>query len=168
MSFAKDLLLQAKYLLKKEPKRPKQASLRRAASSAYYALFHLLIDSCTRFFVKGQHNENLRKLLSRAFAHGEMKETAKSFKGGTLPEHLKVAHSCTISSALQEIAEIFCDAQEVRHLADYDLARTLTRLQVKDLIDRVENAFRQWESVRKTPEGPVFMVALFAGKRLKR
>jgi len=44
MSFADDLLEQSYDLAHKEPANPKQASLRRAVSTAYYALFHLLID----------------------------------------------------------------------------------------------------------------------------
>ncbi|MEX2560734.1 MAG: hypothetical protein WD403_12510 [Pirellulales bacterium] len=38
MSLHADLLTQAEYLANKEPKRPKQASLRRAISAAYYAV----------------------------------------------------------------------------------------------------------------------------------
>ncbi len=44
MAYPDDLLEQAQHLAQREPKRPKQASLRRAISSAYYALFHLLIS----------------------------------------------------------------------------------------------------------------------------
>ena len=43
MRLPEGLLEQAQHLVKREPKRPKQASLRRAISTAYYALFHLLI-----------------------------------------------------------------------------------------------------------------------------
>ena len=43
MPYAHDLLEQAKHLANREKKRPRQASLRRAVSTAYYALFHLLI-----------------------------------------------------------------------------------------------------------------------------
>ena len=44
MAFADDLLEQAYHLANRESGDPKQASLRRAVSTAYYALFHLLID----------------------------------------------------------------------------------------------------------------------------
>lgn len=44
MSIHKDLLQQARLLAILDEKRPKQANLRRAISSAYYALFHYLID----------------------------------------------------------------------------------------------------------------------------
>ena len=44
MSFPDDLLEQAYHLANREPESPKQASLRRAISTAYYALFHMLVD----------------------------------------------------------------------------------------------------------------------------
>ena len=44
MAFADDLLEQAYHLANKENDNPTQASLRRSVSTAYYALFHLLID----------------------------------------------------------------------------------------------------------------------------
>ncbi len=45
MSLHDDLLIQATHLATLETTRPKQASLRRAVSTAYYALFHFLIDA---------------------------------------------------------------------------------------------------------------------------
>ena len=47
MSLHADLLKQARHLSTKEPSRPSQASLRRAISAAYYALFHRLVDEAT-------------------------------------------------------------------------------------------------------------------------
>jgi len=44
----KDLLEQAVRLAKLDAKKPKQANLRRAISSAYYAVFHLLVDEACR------------------------------------------------------------------------------------------------------------------------
>src|SRR5712691_6919600 len=61
MSLHGDLLAQARSLLRREPRRPKQASLRRAVSTAYYALFHLLIHEATRMLVSGAALDNLRK-----------------------------------------------------------------------------------------------------------
>jgi hypothetical protein len=43
MAFADELLEQAYHLARKDPDPPKEASLRRAVSTGYYALFHLLI-----------------------------------------------------------------------------------------------------------------------------
>ena len=44
----KDLLEQALRLAKLDAKKPKQANLRRAISSAYYALFHMLVNEACR------------------------------------------------------------------------------------------------------------------------
>jgi uncharacterized protein (UPF0332 family) len=44
MGYPDDLLEQAKTLAATDPRRPRQSSLRRAVSAAYYALFHEIID----------------------------------------------------------------------------------------------------------------------------
>lgn len=73
MALADDLLEQAHYLAKREPKRPRQASLRRAVSTAYYSLFHLLISSAILQW-KGVHQ---RAQMARGFEHGAMKDASK-------------------------------------------------------------------------------------------
>ena len=54
MSLHDDLLGQARQLAAKEPKRPLQASLRRAVSASYYALFHLLVYHAARRMFPGR------------------------------------------------------------------------------------------------------------------
>jgi len=51
MSLARDLLEQAQHLSRREPRRPRQASLRRAISAAYYAMFHLMVQEATTLLV---------------------------------------------------------------------------------------------------------------------
>lgn len=74
MSFADDLLTQAYHLANKERKNPKQASLRRAVSTAYYALFHLLIDEAVgnwgrSFYSSGGSAAGLQlKIVAQTFA----------------------------------------------------------------------------------------------------
>jgi hypothetical protein len=58
----------AYHLAKREPKRPRGASLRRAVSTSYYALFHLSICEATRNWKRvGQP-----AALGRFFEHGKM------------------------------------------------------------------------------------------------
>jgi len=64
MSLPHDLLAQARLLATKEPRRPKDASLRRAVSTAYYALFHLLTDEASRFLISGSSRDPLRNLVT--------------------------------------------------------------------------------------------------------
>src|SRR5580658_10967433 len=68
MPLANDLLEQAYHLARREPKRPRQASLRRAVSTSYYALFHLLLSHVTANW-KQTHQ---RATLARHFKHGNM------------------------------------------------------------------------------------------------
>jgi hypothetical protein len=73
-----DLLKQAKDLAKQDPNRPKDASIRRAISTAYYALFHFLLDEATEMLVGAtQADKRLRHLLSRCFGHGRMDKPAQ-------------------------------------------------------------------------------------------
>src|SRR5437660_11994768 len=54
--------------LLEQPTQPRQASLRRAISSTYYALFHLLIaEAVSKWKITAQ-----RPQLSRIFEHGRM------------------------------------------------------------------------------------------------
>lgn len=50
---------QAYHLLNREPTRPRIVSLRRAVSTAYYALFHLVIDEGCRLIFKQDVQQNL-------------------------------------------------------------------------------------------------------------
>src|SRR5438309_3480401 len=79
MSLHADLLLQARQLATREPRRPRQASLRRAVSTAYYALFHLLISEATSRLITGPGRGRLRQSLGRAFVHTAMREAALGF-----------------------------------------------------------------------------------------
>src|SRR5580658_8841910 len=65
MVLASDLLEQAYHLARREPKRPRQASLRRAVSTSYYALFHLLISEAALNW----RQSNQRATLGRYFQH---------------------------------------------------------------------------------------------------
>ena len=87
MSLHADLLRQARQLALKEPRRPSQASLRRAIAASYYALFHLLVDEATKRMFSGRDRAALRGCLGRAFVHGDMKRVAQQFSdGGVSPK----------------------------------------------------------------------------------
>ena len=79
MSLRSELLKQARFLARKEPKKPTQASLRRSVSASYYALIHLLVDDATRLMLSGNARGPLRNCLARAFHHSAMKQAAVEF-----------------------------------------------------------------------------------------
>jgi len=167
MSHHGELLAQAWHLLNREPKHPKQASLRRAISSAYYAVFHLLLDEATRLMIP---NNQLRPLARRAFDHGEMRRAADLFKQGTLPANLKNALGSTaiVPADLQTVARSFSRLQAERQTADYDLSVSFTRLATHGLVQEADNTFVAWNRVRKDPVAESFLIALLLVRRWDR
>ncbi len=63
---------------------------------------------------------------------------------------------------LINVAATFVDVQQARHEADYDTARRFTRVEVLDLIDRVEQAMKDWHDVRRTAPADTFLVGSLA------
>lgn len=111
MAFAEDLLKQAFLLVHKEPKNPTQASLRRSVSTAYYALFHLLIqEACANW-----SRRDTRDFLARAFDHKTMKEASTRAENASYDS----AVNSQVVSRLRAVARAFRELQHQRHLADY-------------------------------------------------
>lgn len=147
MGLASDLLEQADHLAKRDKTRPKQASLRRAVSAAYYALFHLLVaEAATNWKVARQ-----RPVFARSFEHRKMR--AACSRGQYTDPHLRA------------VAATFVDLQQTRHLADYDYATVFTRTEVVEQIDKVREAFARWQRVRDTDEAKDFLLAMIATDR---
>lgn len=167
MTLARDFLDQASHLARREPRRPKQASLRRAISTAYYAVFHLLVAEAGRLFAPSQPTL-LRARFQRALAHTDMKTVCQQFAKGRkadLGGGTKELATDPIEPALVNLAAAFVDLQEARHQADYDLSRTFIRLDVLSKVNSAEQAFRDWGSVKGQPNAVVFLAALLLQNR---
>ncbi len=168
MSLHADLLVQARHLLRKEPRRPKQASLRRAVSAAYYALFHLLLSESSKMLISGSAHARLRALTSRAFDHGTMRQASKAFASGGLPANLQMILPQGAPRQLRRIAAIFVDTQQARHGADYDVTLRLSRNEARALVVQVEEAFQGWQTVREDPAARIFLAALLLWRQWNR
>src|SRR5260370_7667795 len=83
MAYHDDLLAQALQLVHVSP--PSQLSLRRAVSSAYYAVFHFLISEAT----SNWSNTSLRTALGRAYDLGIMKTASNPILN---PKHFPFTH----------------------------------------------------------------------------
>jgi uncharacterized protein (UPF0332 family) len=164
VSLHSDLIEQAEHLAKREPKKPRQASLRRAVSAAYYALFHMLIDDGALKLIPNEPI-SLRAQAQRAFAHGEMKKTCEQFGKSAVFSHLL---ALPVEAELTRVAAAFVDLQQQRHAADYDLSQTFDQLRVSLIIDQAKKATLDWRAVRHTPNANVFLVALLLGTRWNR
>lgn len=163
MPLHRQLLSQAKRLANLDPKRPQQANLRRALSTAYYAIFHFFIYHAWRSML-GTLNANrpFRDVLSRAFQHAEMFKACKSFAGGTLPDSVTpdMNPSFSVPVAIRTAAQTFCDAQEKRHSADYNLSASFRRSDVLATIKGIEDAMASFNAIRAQPESRFFLACL--------
>ena len=163
MSLPKDLLVQARFLASKEPRKPSQASLRRGVSAAYYALFHLMVDEAATRMVSTGGRVPLRNCLKRAFEHGNMKKVAQPFTQENVSPKLGPGlNDEPLQPEIVRVATAFSDLQQLRHEADYDMTRRFTRQEVLALIGDAERAFEDWKKVRKSVQADTFLVGLLA------
>jgi uncharacterized protein (UPF0332 family) len=141
LALADGLLAVAERLIPSGRGRPDQASLRRAISTTYYALFHRIIDLSATLIVHGTGGAELRQIVSRAFEHGAMKKLAQGVAAG-MP-HANVRKLIpAVPEELKLLTVAFVQLQEARHLADYDLTQTFSKADAKRYIDVVRRAFR--------------------------
>ncbi len=169
MTLHNDLLEQADHLARREPQRPRQASLRRAVSAAYYALFHLLLTDATLTLIPNKP-DLLRLQSRRAFAHRDMKETCKGFATRSVTDRnnaKNLLHLITppLEPEIVHVAATFVSLQQARHNADYDLSQQFGRFDVLQKIQDARQAMIGWKRVYKTPHAKVFLTALLLQNR---
>jgi uncharacterized protein (UPF0332 family) len=165
-----DLLEQAIHLANREQGRPRQASLRRAISTAYYALFHLLAYESAHLMAP-RRPTRLRAQVQRAFDHGHMNRVCKQFAQGSqgaLSEQTQKLVTATIEPEIARVASVFVALQEARHTVDYDVTARFSRLSVLRYIAVVQRAFRNWNRVRGRRNAKVFLAALLLQDRWGR
>jgi hypothetical protein len=170
MSLHTDLLRQARHLANLETRRPRQASLRRAVSAAYYSLFHLLVDEATgMMFGQGGSRRRFRDVLARGFSHGSMAAICKSFVGGNLPAPISsVVAPLPIPPDLQTVAANFRRLQEERHRADYNRALPFSKAETLNLLQDTADAVEAWQRVRKDEAARFFLMALPLWEQIRR
>ena len=160
MSFAEDLLDVARDLADRDPEALRQASLRRAVSTAYYALFHLLIAEATANWSRAE----LRPALGRIFEHGKMKSASTVDQVAALNPASKNkpygSAEPVVVPHLLVVAKAFLQAQQQREDADYNTSREWTRVDVLRMINAVSKAFESWKLIREEPEAQAYLVSL--------
>ena len=114
------LIAQAEFLVRGTDS--SETNVRRAVSSAYYALFHLLVRNA----VANWNHADLRSRLARMFDHKRMKDAStailKEMGNARNPESLDPDPEQTIRFKLATVAQAFVDLQQARYRADYDIA----------------------------------------------
>ena len=104
-----DLLELADHLARREAGKPRQISLRRAVSTAYYALFHALAALCADKLIGWSKPWEAFTPIYRSLDHSVAKKLFEKGRSGR-----------TFGPAVADIGRTFILLQQARHTADYD------------------------------------------------
>jgi len=120
--------------LARSANRPRQADLKRAVSTTYYALFGFLARECADLLVGTglARNTPAWRHVYRALDHGFAKSACTQVVNLRFPPEIA------------QFANIFISMQEQRHTADYDPIARFTRAEVIAMIDGVEQAISDY------------------------
>ncbi len=156
MSIPDDLLWQAWMLATLDARRPKQVNLRRAISTAYYALFHLLTIDAARLFVKD--DLEMASRVARSFNHANLRDVSNEFKNNQLPKSIRPPDvSVVILPGLKSVASSFSKLQQARHMADYNLSQTIRRRVALSFVGEAQSAFANWLIVKGSDQARLYL-----------
>ena len=129
-----DLIETARGLTELSPRRPRQSNLRRALSTAYYAVFHSLAATVADAFIGRGRNDAWHQAY-RALEHGNARNACQNTQAlrGLPPE-------------VQNFAKTFVALQRVRHQADYALDGRYAKSAVIAEINEAERAILRLEA----------------------
>ena len=128
-----DLIETARRLAQSPAAEPTQTDLRRALSTAYYALFHCLSASAADLLTGDGVRGPEWHQVYRALEHGKAKRACRQ------QQALRA-----FPSEIHSFAETFVELQGVRHEADYALEGEYLRPNVLAIINTAEDAINEF------------------------
>ena len=135
--------------------RPRQVELRRAVSTAYYALFHALALCCANMVVgstPGNRNEEAWRQTYRALEHGRARSQCENRAILRFPPEI-----C-------KFGEKFVEMQQYRHFADYAPEARFERDEVLQLIDQTEQSLSDFDDVPSIDRRAFAVYVLFRSR----
>ena len=136
------------------PRRPAQANLRRALSTAYYALFHCLAASAADLLIGKKRGPAWRRTY-RALDHGGARRACLGAR--SIPEY---------SAAVRSFAKDFVGFQRMRQGADYAIdGKLYYKSDVIAAIDNAESAIERFGQANVEERRAFVAQALFRGRR---
>jgi uncharacterized protein (UPF0332 family) len=148
------VIVTARKLANASPKRPRQNDLRRAISTAYYALFLAMAKDAADMLVGVGKNrpDKAWSHVYRSLQHGDAKSACDAVRNLNFPDTIK---SC---------ADAFVALQQKRHEADYDPDYRVRRQYALEAIQQAENAIRDLKASPKR-DRRAFAVQILMKKR---
>jgi uncharacterized protein (UPF0332 family) len=138
LSFPQDLLETAQHLSRLDP--GTEAGFRRSVSTAYYALFHLIIDTACENWPEPQ-----RGRVARQFDHKRMRDASSDILKRLSSE------ASEVHAGLVELCRTFVRLQDQRHAADYDLNAIVGPGEATMNAAAAETAFEIREQIKRDP-----------------
>jgi hypothetical protein len=159
MALHDDLLKLARELVDRNQGSPVEAELRRAVSTAYYSLFHLLVHEATARLVSVAA---LRPRIARAFDHRIMRLVCQEYAAlaANSAGQLVTTAGQVVPPEIRDIASEFVILQQARHEADYDTGATIIHSRADTNVMRAELAFADWATVQNDPAAASFLAEL--------
>ena len=130
---SRDLVEVARALTESGRAPPTQAKLRRAVSTAYYAMFHCLAGAAADLLTGGGRSPEWHQVC-RAIEHGKARNACR--QQGAMR---------SFPMEIRGFADTFIDLQKARQQADYALEGEYSKRDVLAMIDTAVGAIDQFE-----------------------
>ena len=149
-----------------------EADLRRGISTAYYALFHLLIKEAMTSFVT---DPSFRPRVARALQHGPTKSVCEKYNparpngaGQFVTQQSHGIPAQIIAPDVRQIAAAFIALHEAREQADYDDGATIQHTEALAAVQQAETAFQAWLTAQADSSSVAFLQELLCRSIIKR
>ena len=151
-----DLIATSRSLIVVQPPstQPLEDSLRRAVSTAYYAMFHALANNNADCLVGSPNTALTRHAWSRVYRGLEHRDAKRNLQRD---QHL-------FSQPVRVFADTFVQLQTQRHSADYDPDQAFTLSTTLNWIDRAEAAINDFMSAPVDERRAVAIQSLVRGR----
>lgn len=165
----KGLIDCAQSMLPTGPGRPAEAALRRAISTAYYAVFCALGDAVAAPYTQPQ-SSTVRRLVLHGSAFEVLNRLTRpdpTTGAGLLRWHPQPP---VCNSDLAEFGILFCELRSARELADYDHLWTVTKRDAVSAVGRARLAVKRLRSATRNAPTQVqaVCVAVIAGSNARQ
>lgn len=140
---------------------PRDVDLRRAISSAYYALFHAVMTGIADTLVGRTHQNTPRYALAyRGVDHRALKILCIDIQKSPPPiKYRSYVSADRFGSDLKDFASAMVDLQIARHMADYDPRSRYRMIDATFNIDLARTRLAHWKRI-DTDEKAIFSTML--------
>lgn len=135
---------------------PRNTNLRRAVSTAYYAVFHGISLATARSALPNAQSDEIFG-VARHVSHTSIRQVAAYVTGDRPPKHLDtIVFRLRTHVDLSAVAATFIELQEQREEADYNHLADFSRPAVLTLTTRAERAIQSIDQHMTTDEFRAF------------